>query len=77
DLIFFDYPGGIFEIGQAGTGFAYDNEGPRHQVLLRPFRLASRAVTNGEWIAFMEDGGYGRPDLWLSDGWARVKAGDY
>lgn len=77
DLIFFDYPGGIFEIGQAGTGFAYDNEGPRHQVLLRPFRLAGRAVTNGEWIAFMEDGGYGRPDLWLSDGWARVKAGDY
>ncbi|MFG1365203.1 ergothioneine biosynthesis protein EgtB [Xanthobacter versatilis] len=77
ELAFFDYPGGIVEIGHAGTGFAYDNEGPRHQVLLRPFRLASRAVTNGEWIAFMEDGGYGRPDLWLSDGWARVKAGEY
>ncbi|MDI4663295.1 ergothioneine biosynthesis protein EgtB [Xanthobacter autotrophicus] len=77
DLSFFDYPGGIFEIGHAGTGFAYDNEGPRQAVLLRPFRLASRAVTNGEWIAFMEDGGYGRPDLWLADGWARVKAGEY
>ncbi|MCG5233539.1 ergothioneine biosynthesis protein EgtB [Xanthobacter oligotrophicus] len=77
DLSFFDYPGGIFEIGHDGTGFAYDNEGPRHQVLLRPFRLASRAVTNGEWIAFMEDGGYSRPDLWLSDGWARVQAGEY
>ncbi|MFG1349286.1 ergothioneine biosynthesis protein EgtB [Xanthobacter autotrophicus] len=77
DLAFFDCPGGIFEIGHAGPGFAYDNEGPRHEVLLRPFRLASRAVTNAEWIAFMEDGGYGRPDLWLADGWARVKAGEY
>lgn len=75
-LAFFDYPGGIFEIGHAGDAFAYDNEGPRHGVLLRPFRLASRAVTNGEWRAFMDDGGYRRPELWLSDGWARVKASE-
>lgn len=74
---FIDFPGGIFEIGHAGEGFAYDNEGPRHEVLLRPFRLASRAVTNGEWLAFMADGGYRRPDLWLADGWARVTAGEY
>ena len=76
-LAFVDYPGGIFEIGHAGEGFSYDNEGPRHEVLLRPFRLASRAVTNGEWRAFIADGGYRRPDLWLADGWARVKAGEY
>jgi ergothioneine biosynthesis protein EgtB len=72
-----DYDGGIYEIGHDGNGFAYDNEGPRHQVLLRPFRLASRATTNGEWTAFIEDGGYERPDLWLADGWARVKAGEF
>ena len=57
----------------AGDGFAFDNEGPRHDVLLRPYRLASRLVTNREWLAFMEDGGYARADLWLSDGWARVR----
>src|SRR5690606_18451310 len=60
-----------------GDGFAYDNEGPRHEVLLRPFRIASRAVTNEEWVAFIEDGGYRRPELWLSDGWATVKAEDW
>ena len=62
--------GGIYEIGHRGAGFAYDNEGPPHQVLLRDFRLFSREVTNGEWIAFMEAGGYRTPSLWLSDGWA-------
>jgi ergothioneine biosynthesis protein EgtB len=77
DLRWFDYPGGIFGIGHAGSGFAYDNESPRHEVLLRPFRLASRAVTNAEWIRFIEDGGYTRPDLWLMDGWARVKRGEF
>lgn len=76
-LSFVDYPGGIFEVGHEGQGFAYDNESPRHEVLLRPFRLASRAVTNGEWISFIEDGGYARPDLWLADGWARVKSGEF
>ncbi|BCJ92353.1 ergothioneine biosynthesis protein EgtB [Terrihabitans soli] len=76
-LSFVDYPGGVFEIGHHGEGFAYDNESPRHEVLLRPFRLASRAVTNGEWLSFIEDGGYRRPDLWLADGWARVRTGEF
>ncbi len=66
-------PGGIYEIGHRGAGFAYDNEGPPHQVLLRDFRIFSREVTNGEWIAFMEAGGYRTPSLWLSDGWATVQ----
>jgi dimethylhistidine N-methyltransferase len=65
--------GGRVEIGADGSAFAFDNEGPRHETLLRPYRLASRLVTNGEWLAFMEDGGYGRADLWLADGWARVR----
>ena len=55
-----------------GEGFAFDNEGPRHDVLLRPFQLADRLVTNAEWAAFMSDGGYRAPALWLADGWARV-----
>ena len=67
-----EQPGGIHEIGHDGTGFAFDHEGPRHQVLLRDCRLASRLVTNGEWLAFISDGGYRRPELWLSDGWATV-----
>ena len=66
--------GGIVEVGHDGVGFAFDNEGPRHQVLLQPFEIADRAVTNDDWLAFMADGGYRRPDLWLSDGWARVQA---
>ncbi len=72
-----DHPGGIFQIGHDGKGFSYDNESPRHDVLLRPYRLASRLVTNGEWIEFIKDGGYARADLWLADGWARVKAGEF
>jgi ergothioneine biosynthesis protein EgtB len=67
------FPGGIYPIGHSGTGFAYDNEGPRHDVLLRDYRLFSREVTNGEWIAFMEDGGYTTPTLWLSDGWGALQ----
>jgi ergothioneine biosynthesis protein EgtB len=62
--------GGVVEIGHAGVGFAFDHEGPRHQVLLRPFELADRLVTNGEWQAFIADDGYRRPEFWLSDGWA-------
>jgi ergothioneine biosynthesis protein EgtB len=62
--------GGVVEIGHAGGGFAFDNEGPQHEVLLRPFRLASRPITCGEYQAFMEDGGYTRPEFWFSDGWA-------
>jgi ergothioneine biosynthesis protein EgtB len=66
--------GGLVEVGHEGTGFAFDNEGPRHHVWLEPFELASRLVTNGEYRAFVEDGGYERPELWLSDGWATVQA---
>jgi len=67
------FQGGIREIGHDGPGFAFDNEGPRHEVLLRPFRLASRAVTAAEWQDFMAGGGYRRPEFWLSDGWATVQ----
>ncbi len=69
-----DYAGGIVPIGHAGEGFAFDNEGPRHLVLLSPYRLGSRLVTCGEYLAFIEDGGYRRPRLWLSDGWALVQS---
>jgi len=71
------FDGGLVEIGHddsaAGGGFSFDNELPRHPVWLAPFRLADRLVTNAEWLEFMADGGYQRADLWLSDGWARVK----
>jgi len=67
-------PGGLVEIGHDGVGFAYDNEGPRHRAFLEDFQIAERAVTVGDWLEFMADGGYRRPDLWLSDGWARVQA---
>jgi dimethylhistidine N-methyltransferase len=66
---FDNFDGGLVEIGQAGDGFAFDNEGPRHQVLLQPFRLAHRPVTNAEWLEFMTAGGYRDPKFWLSDGW--------
>jgi ergothioneine biosynthesis protein EgtB len=66
-------PGGVSFIGHDGSGFCFDNELPRHQVLLRPFRIASRPVSNGEYRAFIADGGYRRAELWLSDGWARVQ----
>ncbi len=68
-----EFEGGIHDIGHDGRAFAYDNEGPRHQVLLRDFKLLSREVTNGEWIAFIEDGGYSTPTLWLSDGWTTLQ----
>ena len=64
---------GVYEIGHDGDGFAYDNECPRHRVFLEPFELASRPITNGEYLEFMGDGGYQRPELWLSDGWATVQ----
>jgi ergothioneine biosynthesis protein EgtB len=60
---------GIAGIGAAGGGFCFDNEQPRHQVLLHPYALASRLVRNGEWRAFMADGGYRRPELWMAEGW--------
>ena len=64
---------GVYSVGFAGEGFAFDNEGPRHKVYLEPFRLASRLVTNGEYLEFMRDGGYGKAELWLSDGWDCVR----
>jgi len=66
--------GGVVEVGDDGLGFAYDNERPRHQVFLRDFRLATRLITNAEYLAFQQDGGYERADLWLSDGWQAVSA---
>lgn len=66
---------GLVEIGDDGkAGFAFDCEGPRHKVFLRPHALAHRPITNGEWVSFIEDGGYRDPALWLSDGWAWVQA---
>jgi ergothioneine biosynthesis protein EgtB len=68
-----EHPGGVVTIGHDGDGFAFDNEGPRHDVALRPFALANAPVTNGEWMAFIDDGGYRRPELWMSDGWYTVQ----
>ncbi len=65
---------GIRQIGHESPAFAFDCEGPRHDVLLHPHAIANRAVTNGEWLAFIEDGGYRDARHWLSDGWAWVKA---
>jgi ergothioneine biosynthesis protein EgtB len=73
-LSWHEHAGGILRLGHAGDGFAFDNEGPAHDVLLRPFRIASRNVTCGEYLGFMEDGGYRRPEFWLSDGWAMAQA---
>ena len=64
--------GGVREIGFCGEGFHFDNEGPRHEVLVRDYALANRPVTNGEFLDFLEDGGYTRSELWLSDGWATI-----
>ena len=69
-----DHEGGTHGIGHHGDGFGFDNEFPRHTVYLEPFALADRPVTCGEWLAFMDDDGYGRAELWLSDGWATVAA---
>ncbi|MFN8018891.1 MAG: ergothioneine biosynthesis protein EgtB [Acidimicrobiales bacterium] len=69
-----EHPGGLVEVGWDGNGFAFDNEGPRHTVHLTPFAIADRPVTNAEVLEFMADGGYRRPELWLSDGWATVQA---
>ena len=68
------FEGGVTEIGALSRGFSFDNEGPRHRVWLTPFRLADRLVTNGEWRAFIEAGGYCRPEYWLSDGWTLSQA---
>jgi ergothioneine biosynthesis protein EgtB len=67
------FPGAVVSIGYEGDAFAYDNETPRHEVMLRPYRLADRLVRNADWLAFMQDGGYRTPTLWMSDGWATVQ----
>ncbi len=66
------YPGGLVETGHRGEGFCFDNELPRHKAYLEPFQFASRLVTNGEYQAFIDDGGYQRPEFWLADGWTTV-----
>lgn len=70
-------PGGQVEIGHDGRGFSFDNERPRHAILLRPYALANRLVTCGEYLAFIGDGGYRRPEFWLSEGWAQRVAEDW
>lgn len=65
---------GVERVGHDGEDFAFDNETPRHRVFVEPFELASRLVSNGEYQAFIADGGYHRPELWLSDGWDLVQA---
>ena len=74
-LRFVSFAGGTLPFGHQGTGFAYDDERPRHQRLVEPFQLASRLITNGEYLEFVAEGGYREASLWLSDGWdARVAA---
>ena len=69
-----EHEGGLFDVGSAGAGFAFDNELPRHPEYLRPFRLASRPVSCAEYLDFIEDGGYRRPGYWLAAGWDAVQA---
>jgi len=69
-----DFDGGIVTQGHRGPGFRFDNERPVHDVLLQPYRLADRAVTAGDWLLFIDDGGYRKPELWLSDGWHHSNA---
>jgi ergothioneine biosynthesis protein EgtB len=71
------FPGGVSWIGHEGPGFAFDNEGPRHREFVAGFTLASRLVTNAEYMAFIEDGGYRQPQWWLSAGWNAAQAGGW
>ena len=71
---FVDLPPGLHTIGFDGEGYSFDNEGPAHQVYLRPVRIARGLVSNAQWLDFIADGGYATPSLWLSDGWATVEA---
>lgn len=73
ELRWVDYEGGLYDIGHSGADFAFDNEQPRHPVYVAPFRLASRAVTCREYLEFIEDDGYAKPELWLSAGWDAVE----
>jgi ergothioneine biosynthesis protein EgtB len=76
-LNWIEMPGGTIWVGHGREGFAFDNERPRHTVLLAPYRIAHRLVTCGEYAQFIADGGYERVQLWLSDGWAAVQAGGW
>jgi ergothioneine biosynthesis protein EgtB len=76
-VTFREFDGGIVEVGASGPAFCFDNETPRHRVLLNPFKLASRQVSNAEYRAFVEDGGYRRPELWLSAGWATIQSAQW
>ena len=71
------YPEGVRLIGHAGRGFAFDNEGPVHRAYVNGFAIASRPVNNGEFLRFIRDGGYDRPEFWLSDGWAARRRNDW
>ena len=73
DIEWLQFTGGVRKVGFAGEGFSFDNEGPSHRVFLRDFCLANRPVTNGEYLQFMADGGYEKPELWLSLGWDVVQ----
>jgi ergothioneine biosynthesis protein EgtB len=74
DLGWVSVPAGIYRIGHEGGGFSFDNESPAHRVFVDEFRIADRLVTNAEYLAFIDDRGYHRPELWLSNGWATVRA---
>lgn len=69
------FPGGLVAVGHDGPGFAFDNEMPAHRVFVETFEIASRPVTNGEYLAFIDDDGYRRPECWLALGWESVRAG--
>jgi ergothioneine biosynthesis protein EgtB len=77
DLAFVALEGGSVDVGHDLDAFSFDNETPRHRVLLEPFRIANRLATAGEWKAFIADGGYSDATLWLSDGWAAVQAQEW
>ena len=72
-----DLPGGIVDLGHGGPGFAFDNEGPAHQALLQPYRIADRLVRNADFLAFVQDGGYRTVSLWMSDGWSVMQSGGW
>jgi len=72
-LEWLSFEGGLTEIGHRGEGFSFDNELPRHRQYVAPFALAARLVTNGEYLAFMQAGGYANADLWLAEGWDWVR----
>lgn len=70
----YDVPGGTFVVGHTGNSFAFDNEGPAHETIVRDYSIASHPITNREFLAFIEDGGYSNSRFWLSDGWAKVQS---